>query len=235
MNPAANDLDLYNREARNWWIPGSALNVLDSMNPHRFTFFDKFISDWQGQKVLDVGCGGGFTCEFMAKRGARVSGIDLSAASIETAREHARESGLNITYQKGEGENIPFEDSSFDIVTCVDVLEHVPDLTKVLSEIHRVLRPGGTFLFDTINKTFKSKLIMIWLLENISKEIPRGTHDWKMFIPPEVLKACLTHQKFKEIELAGFDIKGIDKKTRKIKAEINNNLSVMYIGKAIKA
>lgn len=230
-----NDLELYNREAANWWKPGSALYILDSMNGPRFSFFDKFVTEWKGKKVLDVGCGGGFTCEHLSKKGAIVSGVDRSLPSIETAKTHAKEMNLNIDYRAGQGERLPFEDASFDIVTCVDVLEHVTDLNQVLAEINRVLRPGGFFLFDTINKTLKSKFIMIWLLERITKEIPRGTHDWNMFIRPDIMKASLTKTGFADIELAGFDIKGIDKNTKRIKAEINNNLSVMYIGKTIKA
>lgn len=228
----ANDLGLYDREADSWWRPGSPLNVLRSMNPHRFRFFDRFQPDWRGVKVLDVGCGGGFTCEFLAARGAVVSGIDQSAATLDAAIRHAKESGLAIDYKLGVGERLPYPDASFDAVTCVDVLEHVADLEKTLSEIQRVLKPGGRFYFDTINKTLKSRFVMIWLLERITKQIPRGTHDWNMFIPPRTLLQALAGTGFEKPELAGFDIKGIENSA--VKAEINDNLSVMYIGTAVK-
>jgi 2-polyprenyl-6-hydroxyphenyl methylase/3-demethylubiquinone-9 3-methyltransferase len=230
----ANDLDLYDREAGNWWVPGSALSVLQSMNPPRFEFFDRFVQDWNGKKVLDVGCGGGFTCEFMARRGAQVTGIDRSALSIAAAAEHARQSGLHIRYLAGAGEELPVQDGAFDVVTCVDVLEHVRDFPLVIQEIHRVLRPGGIFLFDTINKTMRSRFVMIWMLERILKQIPRGTHDWRLFIPPERMKTQLIASGFEPPELAGFEIKGVDKGTGKVKASIGRNLSVMYIGKTRK-
>lgn len=229
----ANNLDQYNKFGTSWWQKDGPFYVLNSMNQPRFEFFDRYISDWKGLKVLDVGCGGGFTCEFMAKRGAQVSGVDISDVSIATAKSHAAESGLSIDYRISKGEKLPHEDNTFDVVTCVDVLEHVEDVDQVVREIHRVLKPGGTFLFDTINKTFKSKFIMIWLLEYIKKEIPKGTHDWNMFIPPKQMENSLVSGNFQDIELAGFDVKGIDGKTKSIIAEVNNNLSVMYLGKAV--
>lgn len=230
----SNDLELYNREAQNWWKPDCQLYTLHSMNPPRFTFFDRFVKDWKGKQILDVGCGGGFTSEFMAERGAVVSGIDMSAATVETAKSHAKEMNLSINYLVGSAEALPFPDNSFDVITCVDVLEHVPDLGKVLKEIYRVLKPGGTFCFDTINKTWKSKFVMIWLLERITKDIPKGTHDWSMFITPDRMKKALAEAGFRDIELAGFDVSGVDKVTKKAKVKINDNMSVMYIGKTVK-
>ncbi len=228
-----NDLDQYNEHGSEWWNTDGPFYVLKSMNEPRFEYFDQFIASWNGIKVLDVGCGGGFTCEFMAKKGAAVSGIDLSEVSIDTAKKHAEESNLTIDYKNGTAENLPFEDDSFDVVNCVDVLEHVEDVSVIIAEIKRVLKPGGTFLFDTINKTFKSKLIMILLLENIKKEIPKGTHDWNMFIPPVKMTSYLEEGGFKDIEFKGFDVRGIDSKTKSIIAVINDNLSVMYLGKAV--
>ncbi len=227
-----NDLEQYDKKGSEWWKTDGPFYVLKSMNEPRFEFFNQFISSWKNLKVLDVGCGGGFTCEFISKKGADVSGIDISAVSIETAKKHAIESGLEINYKRSSAEKLPFEDNSFNVVNCVDVIEHLNDVSVVIEEIKRVLKPGGIFLFDTVNKTFKSKFIMIWLLENIKKEIPKGTHDWNMFIPPAIMTKYLEEGGFKNIELAGFDVKGIDGKTKSIIAEINNNLSVMYVGKA---
>ncbi len=227
-----NDLEQYNKQGSSWWDSKGPFYVLKSMNEPRFEFYDKFISSWKDVKVLDIGCGGGFTCEFMAKKGASVSGIDISDVSIETAKNHAKESDLIIDYRSGTAENLPYENDSFDVIICVDVLEHLDDVAKAVAEVKRVLKPGGIFLFDTINKTFKSKFIMIWLLEYIKKEIPKGTHDWDMFIPPAQMTDYLERADFKNIELKGFDVKGIDSKDKKIIAEVNGNLSVMYLGKA---
>jgi 2-polyprenyl-6-hydroxyphenyl methylase/3-demethylubiquinone-9 3-methyltransferase len=181
----------------------------------------------------------------MAQRGVAVSGIDQSAKCIAKAKEHAKSQNLGIDYQQGFSENIPYGDNTFNIVTCVDVLEHVADLDKTVSEIHRVLKPRGLFLFDTINRTLKSKIIMIWLLENLLSEIPKGIHDWNKFIKPKELIKSLKYKGFENIEIKGFDLFGNNlpqnalaylyyKKTGGFQARISDNPSVMYIGKAEK-
>ncbi|MBD2539470.1 bifunctional 2-polyprenyl-6-hydroxyphenol methylase/3-demethylubiquinol 3-O-methyltransferase UbiG [Coleofasciculus sp. FACHB-SPT36] len=240
-----NDLKFYDLSADRWWQEDEKIYALYHLNQPRFDFFDRYVSNWQGLQALDVGCGGGFTCEFMAKRGVKVSGIDQSAKCIQQAQDHASLSGLQIDYQQGYSENLPYSANTFDIVVCVDVLEHIADLRQTLSEIYRILKPNGLFLFDTINKTFASKLIMIWLLENILQEIPRGIHDWNKFIEPQELTSLMHSQGFNSIEIKGFNIFGESiyqnvlayihyKKTGKFQVGISNNTSVMYIGKAIK-
>ena len=144
--------------------------------------------------------------------------------------------------------NLPrfqYEDNSFDAAICVDVLEHVSDLQQTISEIYRILKPGGFFGFDTINRTFKSKLVMIWLLEDILPEIPQGIHDWQKFIKPEELRQLMDENGFGDFDLKGFNVFGAGilakiaaymhyKKTGSFKISINEDLSVMYIGKAEK-
>lgn len=239
-----NDLEFYDLSAENWWSPQAKIFALYHLNPPRFEFFDRYAGNWQDLKVLDVGCGGGFTCEFMAQKGAVVSGIDQSQKCIIKAQEHANNSELKINYLQGLAEEIPFSNSVFDIVTCVDVLEHVANLPQTVSEIYRVLKPNGLFLFDTINRNLKSKFIMIWLLENLLKEIPQGVHDWHKFIQPKELQEIM-QQKFTDIEIKGFDLFGNNlwqniqsylryKMTGGFKAEISNNIDLMYIGKAVK-
>jgi 2-polyprenyl-6-hydroxyphenyl methylase / 3-demethylubiquinone-9 3-methyltransferase len=237
-----NDLELYDRVAEQWWDEQGKFYILQRLNVPRFQYFDRFIPNWQGLKVLDVGCAGGFSCEFMASRGAIVYGIDQSQNCINKAKEHSAQVGLTIDYQYGVAENIPYEDNSFDALICVDVLEHVSDLHKTISEIYRVLKPGGFFGFDTINKNWKSKLIMMNILEDILQE---GIHDWEKFIKPEELTVLLKATGFDGIEFKGFDVFGENllakafsyfyyKNTRTLKVSINNDLSVMYIGKAQK-
>ncbi|MCC5668401.1 bifunctional 2-polyprenyl-6-hydroxyphenol methylase/3-demethylubiquinol 3-O-methyltransferase UbiG [Nostoc sp. CHAB 5784] len=233
QNKQFDDYD-YNSNADKWWNEGTNLHALFYFNKPRFEFFDRHVPNWQGLKALDVGCGGGFTCEFMAKRGVIVSGIDPVINSIQVAQEHASKSGLKIDYKHGFAENLPYDDNSFDIVTCVDVLEHVADLNKVLSEINRVLKPNGLFLFDTINRNFKSKIIMIWILENITKDIDRGVHNWQKFIKPKELLHLLKDNGFADTLIKGFHFKGRDKKTGEIRVILDEDTSVMYIGKAVK-
>lgn len=203
-----NNLLYYDRWATDWWNKDATVAPLARLNPLRFQFFDTYISSWQGISVLDIGCGGGFTCEFLAKRGAMVTGLDQSAACIQAAAGHAKSAGLSICYQQGEAEALPFEANIFDVVVCVDVLGHVESPASTIAEIARVLRPGGQFCFDTINRTWQSKVVMIWLLENLLRQIPQGVHDWRKFITPFELRQLMTAQGLETIEIAGFDLFG---------------------------
>ncbi|MBE9063923.1 bifunctional 2-polyprenyl-6-hydroxyphenol methylase/3-demethylubiquinol 3-O-methyltransferase UbiG [cf. Phormidesmis sp. LEGE 11477] len=203
-----NDLSYYDQWATEWWQKSATVAPLNRLNPLRFQFFDRYIQHWQDLKVLDVGCGGGFTCEFLAGRGAQVTGVDQSAACVRAASRHADEAGLAIAYKQAQAERLPFTDACFDAVVCVDVLEHVEDVAQTIAEIGRVLRPGGWFCFDTINRTWQSKLVMIWLLENTLRQIPRGVHDWQKFITPAELSALLEQQQMKLQALSGFDLFG---------------------------
>ena len=240
-----NDLEFYEVSADNWWNTDEKIYALYHLNQPRFEFFDRYVSDWQGLKALDVGCGGGFSCEFMAQRGVVVSGIDQSAKCIAKAQEHAKISGFEIDYQQGFAENIPYCDNTFDVVTCVDVLEHVTNIHKTVSEIYRILKPKGLFFFDTINRNFKSRFVMIWLLEQILREIPKGIHDWSKFIRVDEITRVMQFNGFTNIEIKGFDLFGDTlyqnvlsyihyKKTGSFKVKISDDTSLMYIGKAVK-
>lgn len=193
------DNELYNRMANGWWDENNFLNMLKtSLNPVRFGHFRSVLTDTlhidpMGKRVLDVGCGGGLLAEEFAKLGSKVTGIDPSAASLETARTHAQQAGLNIEYRVGVGEQIPFGDGSFDIVYCCDVLEHVSNLEQVIAETARVLKPGGIYMYDTINRTFPSKLVMIKLMQDWSHVMPPNLHSWDAFIKPQELFTLFTH------------------------------------------
>jgi 2-polyprenyl-6-hydroxyphenyl methylase / 3-demethylubiquinone-9 3-methyltransferase len=240
-----NNLKFYDIYADQWWNPQEKVYTLNHINKPRFDFFDRYVSNWQGLKALDVGCGGGFSCEFMAARGVLVSGIDQSAKCIQTAIKHAESRGFEIDYRQAVAESIPYGDATFDVVVCVDVLEHVENVEQVIAEAYRVLKPNGLFLFDTINRTFKSKLVMIWLLENILRQIDRGVHDWNKFIKPEELTQWLQATGFKNIDIKGFDIFGEGLKlnlfyyrdywkTKRLPVKINDDTSINYIGTALK-
>ena len=153
-----NDLTIYDSFADRWWSDEIRwVRTLKAMVPGRLSWFDTLV-EWEGRDVLDIGCAGGFMAEALARRDARVTGIDPAGEAIGAARRHAAAEGLQIRYDTGVGEDLPYPDKSFDIVVTVDVLEHVQDLGKVLSETFRVLRPGGRFLFDTINRTTVARL-----------------------------------------------------------------------------
>ena len=186
-----NDLTIYDDVAARWWSDDIRwVRTLKNLVPGRLAWFDRHV-DWDGLAVLDLGCAGGFMAEALATRGATVTGIDPAAQAINAARTHAAEASLDIQYDVGVGEELSYDDAAFDAVVCVDVLEHVEDLTKVLAEVARVLRPGGLFLFDTINRNPLSRFAAITVAEDILRLLPKGTHDPALFIRPSELSAAV--------------------------------------------
>src|SRR5262245_5027389 len=151
--------------AGTWWDEAGFLHTLAALNPARFGYMRRVLIeelglDPAGLPVLDIGCGGGLLAEEFARLGCNVTGLDPSEESLAAARTHAAAQGLAIDYHCAPGEALPFGDASFDVVYCCDVLEHVHDLPQVIAETARVLRPGGTYLYDTINRTLRSRLVM---------------------------------------------------------------------------
>ena len=187
-----NDLTIYDAAADRWWSDEIRwVRTLRNLVPGRLSWMDRQI-DWAGKRVLDLGCAGGFMAEALDARGARVTGLDPAGEAIAAARAHARAGGREIAYETGVGEALPYADADFDAVVCVDVLEHVGDLQQVLAETARVLRPGGLFLFDTINRNPIARLATITLAEDVARLLPRGTHDPALFIKPAELRRALT-------------------------------------------
>jgi len=189
------DNDVYDRLGRSWWDETNPLNILHgSLTPGRFAYFQRVLTPYfkgqvSGKRALDVGCGGGFLAEEFARLGFEVVGVDPSRVSVETARSHAASSGLRIEYRVGGGEELPVEDSGFDLVYCCDVLEHVSNVDRVLSETARAMKPGGLYLFDTVNRTITSKLIAIKAMQDWAptRVFDVTVHDWQMFIKPAEL------------------------------------------------
>ncbi len=150
---------MYNELANSWWDENGPLHLLKVMvNPWRAPYFadvmrERFGADLSRIRLLDIGCGGGVLAEEFARLGCQVTGIDISVESIAVARAHARTEDLSIDYQTGSASQLPFDGSSFEVVSCCDALEHIPEWEQVVVEVGRVLEPGGLFLFDTINRT----------------------------------------------------------------------------------
>lgn len=205
MAHVLNDLEMYNRYGARWWAGDTAwIRTLQNMVPARLRHFDPLVGDWQGKTVLDLGCGGGFMAEAIARKGAVVTGLDPAAEALAAAREHAAAEGLTIDYVEGKGEALSFEDAHFDVVVSCDALEHVEDLERVLDEIARVLKPGGLFLFDTINKNALSSFVVVTMGERVLRLMPRGTHDPDLFIRPRDLKRLLVRRGFHVGRFQGF-------------------------------
>ncbi len=229
-NTARNNLKIYDDVAAQWWSDDIRwVRTLKNMVPGRLRCFDKLM-DWQDKAVLDLGCAGGFMAEALDDRGAQVTGIDPAAEAIEAARAHAK--GRNITYDVGVGEALPYTNGQFDAVVCVDVLEHVQDLNKVLAEVARVLKPGGMSLFDTINRNSIARLATITVAEDILGLLPKGTHDPKMFIKPSELVTGLEGAGFEVGKLTGLGPRGIDKRGDLTFGQLPLK-AVIYMGSAV--
>ncbi len=195
------DNGLYGALGDQWWRPDSVLYQMKvSFNPARVGYAKRKLIgeleiDPKATPALDVGCGGGFLSEEIARMGFETTGVDPSERSVQAAVDHARASGLDICYRTGAGESLPFEDRSFGLVFCCDVLEHVRDLPAVVSEISRILRPGGVFLYDTVNRTWASLLAAIKIGQDWKPWafMPPNLHVWRMFIRPGEMRSLLRH------------------------------------------
>jgi 2-polyprenyl-6-hydroxyphenyl methylase/3-demethylubiquinone-9 3-methyltransferase len=201
------DNGLYDAEGDIWRRPNSPLCLIRySVNPARVGYIREILhercAEPFGKSALEVGCGGGILSEEIARMGYNVTGVDPSGPSLQTAAEHARAGGLRIRYQEGTGESIPYPDGTADAVFCCDVLEHVCDLPKVISEIRRVLKPGGYFFYDTLNRTVLSRLVAIKIAQEWKTWAfaPPNLHDWRRFIRPDEMKTLLeeNHLEWKE-------------------------------------
>ncbi|MEM7689235.1 MAG: bifunctional 2-polyprenyl-6-hydroxyphenol methylase/3-demethylubiquinol 3-O-methyltransferase UbiG [Pseudomonadota bacterium] len=228
-----NKLDIYDDVADQWWSDDVRwIRTLKNLVPGRLTFFDKHI-DWTGKRVLDVGCAGGFMSEAIAAKGASVTGIDPAEDAIAAAQEHAKGSDLDVTYDVGVGEALPYEDGAFDAVVCVDVLEHVADLSQTIAEIARVLKPGGVFAFDTINRNPIARLATITVAEDILRLLPRGTHDPDMYIRPKELLSEFAKAGLLAGPLTGLGPRGLNSRGDLTFGPLPLTL-ILYMGVAVK-
>jgi 2-polyprenyl-6-hydroxyphenyl methylase / 3-demethylubiquinone-9 3-methyltransferase len=253
--------EIYNEIADTWWDKDGFMAVLrTSINPPRFAYFHKALTEHiklepKGLKVLDVGCGGGLLSEQFAAISCDVTGVDRSLPSLNAAIAHANKTGLNIRYMESKGENLPFEDAQFDVVCCCDVLEHVDDLDVVIAEISRVLKPGGVFFFDTINRTFMSNLLAIKAAQDwpLTRFLPRDVHVWDKFIKPSELATSMRKYSLPNAEFVGLSpaknpLQSLLAITQlklgrinfaqlgsKLKLKESKNLSISYMGFGIRS
>lgn len=199
VDPA--ELQKFSELAHRWWDPQSEFRPLHEINPLRLDYIDR-IASLRGKAVLDVGCGGGILAEAMAARGARVTGIDLADKPLKVAQLHLLESNLDVNYRNIAVETLAQEaPNSFDVVTCMEMLEHVPDPGSVVRACTALLKPGGHAFFATLNRNPKSYLFAIIGAEYVLKLLPRGTHDYARFIKPSELSAICRS--------AGLDVSGL--------------------------
>jgi 2-polyprenyl-6-hydroxyphenyl methylase/3-demethylubiquinone-9 3-methyltransferase len=207
------DNAIYDRIPDAWWSDESFMALLrHAVNPPRFRYFQQVLAQLgrtsADLSLLDVGCGGGLLTEEFAAQGCKVTGVDRSAPTLLAARAHARQGGLDIHYLEGDAARLPFSARQFDVVCCCDVLEHVEDVGQVVAEVARVMRPGGVFLFDTINRTWQSKLFAIKFAQDWwpTRLVPRNLHVWEKFIRPQELARHLAACGFPAVEFAGLSL-----------------------------
>ncbi|MCQ9373913.1 bifunctional 2-polyprenyl-6-hydroxyphenol methylase/3-demethylubiquinol 3-O-methyltransferase UbiG [Methyloversatilis sp. XJ19-13] len=197
------ELEKFSELAHRWWDPESEFRPLHEINPLRLDWIDGCIGI-AGKRVLDVGCGGGILSESMAARGADVTGIDLSEKALSVARLHLLESGRNARYVLQSAEDHARENAGqYDVVTCMEMLEHVPDPASTIRACATMVRPGGTVFFSTLNRNPKSWLFAIVGAEYILRLLPRGTHEYEKFIKPSELAQDARAAGLREAELMG--------------------------------
>ena len=188
VDPA--EIEKFSAIASRWWDPDGEFKPLHKVNPLRLDFIEQHVGGLFGKNVVDVGCGGGLLTEGMAQRGANARGIDLAEQSLEVARLHALESQLDIRYECIPAENFAAQHAQqFDVVTCLEMLEHVPDPESIVSAVCRMVKPGGKVFFSTLNRNVKSWLLGIVAAEYVLQWVPKGTHDHQRFIKPSELLA----------------------------------------------
>jgi len=191
MNADPQELEKFSALAHRWWDPGSEFKPLHQINPLRLDWIDG-LAPLAGKSALDIGCGGGILAEAMAKRGARVKGIDLSDKALKVAQLHSLESRVAVDYEAVSAEDLAERSpAAYDVVTCMELLEHVPDPASTVRACARLARPGGHVFFSTINRNLKSYLFAVIGAEYLLRLLPRGTHDYARFVrPSELARHC---------------------------------------------
>jgi 2-polyprenyl-6-hydroxyphenyl methylase/3-demethylubiquinone-9 3-methyltransferase len=198
------EIDKFQSIASRWWDRESEFKPLHEINPLRVSYIERQAQGLEGKRVLDIGCGGGILAEALAQKGARVTGIDMAELSLKVARMHLHESALEIDYQLSTVEAFAEHNAAqFDIVTCLEMLEHVPDPASIITSAAQLLKPGGVLFLSTINRNPKSFALAILGAEYILRMLPRGTHEYKRFIKPSEMAAQLRACGMKISDISG--------------------------------
>jgi 2-polyprenyl-6-hydroxyphenyl methylase/3-demethylubiquinone-9 3-methyltransferase len=214
----------FEKLAARWWDPESEFKPLHDINPLRLDYIDR-LAGLQGKRVLDVGCGGGLLTEGMAARGADVTGLDMGNAPLTVARLHQHESGLDIDYRQATAEQLASEEpGGFDIVTCLEMLEHTPDPAAVIGACARLIRDDGYIFLSTINRNPKSWLFAVVGAEYILNLLPRGTHEYEKFIRPSEMEAWSRAAGLSLEDLSGMSYNPLTREYR-----LGSDVSVNYL------
>lgn len=229
MNSAENvdlkELDKFAAFAAHWWDLNGEMRALHQLNPVRFGYIKEKSNIKDNSSVIDVGCGGGIITESFARESGNVTGIDLNKSLIEVAKLHLKESGLKVDYYCIAAETLAEQQKNqFDVVTCLELLEHVPDPCAIIRACATLAKPGGHLFFSTLNRNFKSYLLGILAAEYIMQLIPKKTHDYAKFIRPHELNAWLIDAGLKPKEIKGFSYHPFSKHF-----SLTDDISINYI------
>lgn len=221
------EIEKFNLLAHKWWDPTSEFKPLHEINPLRLNFIKSSVNI-KDKKILDVGCGGGILSESLANEGADVTGIDQGDRVIKIAKLHAKESGIKVKYKHINIEDFyKNTDERFDVITCLEMLEHVPDPNSIINTCSKLLMPGGKIYFSTINKSLKAFLFAIIGAEYILNLLPKGTHEYKKFIKPSQLQAWANSNGLSFDSIIGMTYNPITQKYK-----LSQDTSVNYIVEA---
>jgi 2-polyprenyl-6-hydroxyphenyl methylase/3-demethylubiquinone-9 3-methyltransferase len=224
MNVDQSEIAKFSALAHRWWDPNSEFKPLHAINPLRLDWIKTFVA-LDGKKVVDIGCGGGILAESIAQSGADTTGIDLSEKALKVAELHALEVGANLTYRAISAEDLAQEQpEQYDVVTCMEMLEHVPDPASVVRACAALCKPGGTLFFSTLNRSPKSYLFAIIGAEYILRLLPKGTHEYAKFIKPSEL---VTFTRAAGLELLG--MKGLSYNPLTQVYSLNDDVDVNYM------
>ena len=205
------EIDKFSNLAHRWWDPNSEFKPLHDINPLRLQWVDNHLG-LAGKQVVDVGCGGGILAESMAERGAKVTGIDLSEKALKVARLHLLETGQQVDYQHVAAEDFAAQHAGeFDAVTCMEMLEHVPDPASIIQACARMVKPEGWVFLSTLNRNPKSYLFAILGAEYVLNMLPKGTHDWAKFIKPAELARHARGAGLEPVDIMGLTYNPLDK------------------------
>jgi 2-polyprenyl-6-hydroxyphenyl methylase/3-demethylubiquinone-9 3-methyltransferase len=214
VNADPAELEKFSRLALRWWDPHGECKPLHDVNPLRLDWIDAR-ARLAGRKALDVGCGGGILAESMARRGAEVTGIDLAQKALRVAALHLHESRLSIGYEEVSAEDLAGRRAAaFDVVTCMELLEHVPDPASMVAACARLARPGGDVFFSTLNRNPKSYLYAVLGAEYVLGLLPKGTHDYTRFIKPSELARWSREAGLRVVEMTGLTYRPLSKQYR---------------------
>ena len=229
MDYDAKEVNKFNDLAHEWWNINGEFRTLHHINPARLNFI-LAQSELKNKSVIDVGCGGGILAESMALQGANVTAIDLAPQSIETAKLHLFESNLKIEYNCIDiGAQALITPNHFDILTCMEMLEHVPSPEKIIEQCSNLLKSGGLAFFSTLNRNPKSYALGVIAAEYLLRLVPKGTHEYKKFIKPSELRALLAQNGFETIAIKGLEYNPLSNAVK-----ISNNVDVNYMVACIK-